>query len=916
MSDIILGGDLTVYYTADNSRKQLKWTGSAAGTRTTNEIYSAIQDLFDELTQLDDGIPMSAQTPTEYTIGAIDASDTVPWFIDDETIQHMKGGAIKTALWTRITGTQAGIVKIAVSANTSIVYGDIGNTITATAGSTSVGTLLDFKGVGASTILFIRPNDATAGNDFTGVTTMTCNAHTTGVMTSVVSTGESLWANIYSLGSLTVDSGKNPTADLYVYRNGAKVSALTLGQSSYQWWLSGHIDILMKVKEAGATSFTGTTANASNTLTGMNINAGLLRIGQPIFGSAIPAGTTVASITSINSITMSANATGVSTNIYANTIDGGYVSVFAREYDNTYDYFTVDLNSGGRNPIPLATGDDLNNHTGVRRFVSSAGTGTFSVGETIYTGASFAAATAKGVVTDVSGVSPNQTVYYYLTGNLTELTATVRGAVSTATATAFSTAPTSSNAITNPASLSGASFGITFGAFTDDINNGNGVKSYAIKIDPGANKYALSTMYEWTKYVTRRGSLDTANNNGINGERYIGAETILTYTAAGFGTYAAGTVVFQASTGAFGTVIAHDNTSATKFILLRNVRGSFAAASVTDGTNATVPTGVNTFTPIKPNPYGTFAGGKFFAAPGVLFNRSNLLTSDIQAFQLTALDASTQVPPNTIQVTITGITVGDAAGVFPMRSVAGVVDKASYTMPTVAASGGTALTVTAGTRAAIANDEPFAGYLRVVKTISAGQTQEHRYRYSSWSTTIFTLASVVAGQSAALTATAADYWNSQTNSVATGGNLLRVTLGTAISTTEVQVGDMVYVAASGSPTVSVAQASIVKIEDTTHIWVRVFGAVTLGNWSGAGNIIRFNMLSTTYANTDKVYVPIIDSHIASGNSISNSLIFSADIPVLVRVRQYKVLLPFEQTTTVGSTGLSVSAIRSSDTIAS
>jgi hypothetical protein len=123
MSDIILSGDFTVFYTADNARKQIKWTGGATTTRTTNELYSACQDLFDELTQLDDGSPMSAQTPTEYTIGAIDASDTVPWFIDDETIQHLTGGAIKTALWTRITGTQAGIVRVAVSANTSIVYG-------------------------------------------------------------------------------------------------------------------------------------------------------------------------------------------------------------------------------------------------------------------------------------------------------------------------------------------------------------------------------------------------------------------------------------------------------------------------------------------------------------------------------------------------------------------------------------------------------------------------------------------------------------------------------------------------------------------------------------------------------------------------------------------------------------------------
>ena len=929
MADVILAGDFTVFYSADNARKQVKWTGAATTTRTANELYSALQDLFDELSQLDDGSPMSAQTPTEYTIGAIDASDTVPWFIDDETIQRITGGAIKTALWTRIPTVQAGIVRVTlqgVGTNT-IGYADIGNAISATAGATSTGTLLDVRGSGNTVTLFIRPTDATATHNWTGATALLCNTQTSTAVTVVVTTGESLWANIYSLGSLTSDSGKNPTADLYVYKSGAKVQRLSSGQPAYQWWPTGHIDILMKVKEAGATPFTATTS-ASITVTGMSINAGLLRVGQPIFGSAIPAGTTIASIVSISSITLSQAATGASTNIYVTTIDGGYVTVLAREFDTTYDYFTVDLNSGGRNPIPLATGSDLNNTIGPRMFVASTGTGTFTVGEIIYTGASLVAATAKAVITAVSGTTPTQTVRYTLIGDLTELSATVTGAVSTATATAFSTAPTTSNAVLNPAGFSGAGMGITYGAFTDDINNGNLSKSYGIKIDPGANKYVLSSMYEWTKFITRRGSAGFSLNNGangdtssINGERYLGAETILTYTTAGFGAYAAGTVIFQSATGAFGTVVAHDNANTTaqtggwtKFILLRNVRGSFNATSVTDGTNATVPTGVNTFTPIKANPFGTFAGGKFFCAPGVSFNRTNLAAGDIQAYQLTALDSSTQVPPNIIAVAISGLTIGDAAGVFATRTTAGVVDKATYTMPTTAAAGGTSLVVTSGVRTAIATDEPAAGFIRVVKTISTGITQEHRYRYASWTGTTFTFSTVTTGQGAVLTGTAAQFWNSKTNVADTGGNLIQVTLGTALSASEVFNGDMVFTAASGTPTTSIAQGAIVKIVSTTLIWVRVFGTVTLGNWSGVGNVIAYNKVATTYANTDKLYVPIIDSYIASGTSISNSLIYSADINVLVRVRQARNILPFEQTTTVGSTGLTVSAIRSTDTI--
>lgn len=46
MSDVVLGGNFTVFYTTDNNRKQIKWTGSASGTNTVNQLYSALQDLF------------------------------------------------------------------------------------------------------------------------------------------------------------------------------------------------------------------------------------------------------------------------------------------------------------------------------------------------------------------------------------------------------------------------------------------------------------------------------------------------------------------------------------------------------------------------------------------------------------------------------------------------------------------------------------------------------------------------------------------------------------------------------------------------------------------------------------------------------------------------------------------------------
>src|SRR3990167_9751643 len=114
MADTILSGRWVVYYEAENRQKRI-WRDTTVTPTTldsVNALYSALQNHFDELTQMDDGVPMSAQTPTEYTIGIIDAGDKDPWFIDRVTVQHLTGGALKTASWARVTTTNTGILKL------------------------------------------------------------------------------------------------------------------------------------------------------------------------------------------------------------------------------------------------------------------------------------------------------------------------------------------------------------------------------------------------------------------------------------------------------------------------------------------------------------------------------------------------------------------------------------------------------------------------------------------------------------------------------------------------------------------------------------------------------------------------------------------------------------------------------------
>lgn len=149
----ILAGDLTVFYAAENGREQVKWTGSATGTRTLNELYSALQDLFDEPAQMDDLVPIRADTPDIYRM-------INQWFIDDDTVEHLTAGALFTAGWA--VGTTEHVKIIGYSPTTEFSTHDIGRTILGTT-TTDLGTLLDFNT--QRNLAWIRPNDPTLGQD-------------------------------------------------------------------------------------------------------------------------------------------------------------------------------------------------------------------------------------------------------------------------------------------------------------------------------------------------------------------------------------------------------------------------------------------------------------------------------------------------------------------------------------------------------------------------------------------------------------------------------------------------------------------------------------------------------------------------------------------------------------------------------
>jgi hypothetical protein len=206
MSISVLAGDITIYFTNDTGGdKQIRWTGSAANTatRTVNEVYSAVIDVFDNVAVgagefMDEGIPFRAVTPTSYLIGQIETNDNEPWFIDDLTIEHLTGGAITTIGWTRTPGSIIGVVKVAVTSN-NWTASDIVSTATEnTNGDTGI---ILYVG---TTEVWIRPTTNAAANNFdTGSGTITsAGPGTTVTYAAASTTGEREWVNLFTIGTI------------------------------------------------------------------------------------------------------------------------------------------------------------------------------------------------------------------------------------------------------------------------------------------------------------------------------------------------------------------------------------------------------------------------------------------------------------------------------------------------------------------------------------------------------------------------------------------------------------------------------------------------------------------------------------------------------------------------------------------
>jgi hypothetical protein len=841
MADVtILSGDIGVNYFANNRQKLLYWIGGTNTSYTMNEVYSAMATLLDETGTIDDGTAFSAETPVEYTIGKIDSGDTEPWYITYDLMEHITGGALRTSGWTRVTDTNTGIICVPVDPGGAIVAADAGNDITGA--TTGAGTLLEFIDTGGTwDYCIIRPDGSASSNDFVTVDqNLTCNGHVAVQWdTAGSTTGEQIWANLYSLGTI------DPNVHMYVYQgavatDGDRVRVYSWNDATQDWYGNGHIDICVAQNDMTQTTWT--------------------------------------------------------------VIDDGYMSVFARKGGDYYANFEVatSTTAGGRNPIPINSATDPDQGTGTSIIATTGGwTGVYVNGE-IITGNSTG---ARGIVDiDNSDTSGEQYISYFpiddpqvdFTTSDTVVTGATSGATSAVTTNATAAGPALNTWFTSNTTPTA-----TFGTATYDVDDDGNVEDYAITIDCKNNP--LSEVYEWLKYATRNG--ETTNDlDGINGESYIGGEVYLYYgdTETITGTVSEGSDVTQETSGATGVIIS--KREASKILMLRDTRGTFATGTSTDHTitdndqsgTFEMETADNavavTFAPKSASPLGTYAGGTFFGARGVLI--SNWLAADENSFQLTPIEGGTKERPASITLSVTNLVGGaetsnlhDKVAIF--RVSGGIIEKTEYNCTGGEAAGAATITVDE----AITQDTPgkATGGKLVIVDDPTGTGSEYTVRYASWDTSTFTL-------------------NEITGTADTGTGATTLVDDEATFTDgadQVWRGDLVFVSGKG-------WAYVKTVDSDTQLTLAGDGI------SGfvSTDTFEINVCPVAIVSADQMYVPFMDQT-ATTDTESVSIIYVGSTDYMVKVRNTRATTKIKPFSTTGNTtgdNVSVPVVRTEDTI--
>ncbi len=692
MSTTILGGDVTVYFLDENRQQRLEWSGAAAGTADANAIYSALEDLMDEALQSDDGNVMSAETPVEYTIGKIDAGEVEPWFVSWEMIEHITGGALKTAGWARVQDSNVGIVVCEVTANT-IVAGDVGIDITHSDGD--AGTLLEVIEFGTTDYLVIRPDsDGVVDNFDSASGTLTCNANT--ATQSVASfTGEMIWANLYNVTPIEADT------HVYMYQgtvaDTARARIQQISNAGGDWWPEGAFDRLFAITDFKVATFPvldagfiSVFARKGNTLfDSFEVSTSIVSGGRnPVPLKAAADGNHT---TGFQSITQTASAGNWSVgNEISGDVSGarGIITLIVNPgATQTVHYYPI----GDPQVVFQTAAEALTNEddTGTGTKDGSAPADEGPALATWFTSSTFPTAVHAWTVFDIDGDSTDEGYGILVDCNANPLTE-------------------------------------VYEWMQHETRNGETGTSNTDGIE-GEQYLGAVVFLEYS--------------GAVSGGTIAEGEDVLQAV-----TGATGIVISHDTT--LKQILLRDTRGA--FDTTNTVTSQDAGAGT-----ITPDTAADTFAANTASPFGSLAGGRFFGARGVLLedwlaaDENNFQLIDSQGIprqrqiaitlELTNLDGGAE-----------SVVTNDLVSLYRLTALGGVVDKTEYS-----AAGGEAIgDATLVVDSAITADTVGKTTGGVAKIRDADDNnQEYRLRYDSWDTSTFTLSNIVIASADAATTT-------------------------------------------------------------------------------------------------------------------------------------------------------------------
>lgn len=299
----------------------------------------------------------------------------------------------------------------------------------------------------------------------------------------------------------------------------------------------------------------------------------------------------------------------------------------------------------------------------------------------------------------------------------------------------------------------------------------------------------------------------------------------------------------------------------------------------------------SSYTATKPAPFGTLAGTLLFGAQGVWVQG----TASVDDLRLTDDGGTARQGTPSVLVQITNTRVDDVVSCFLEDGSTGLPDKTQFTSNGITAVSASTFQVSI----TIPVDTPSTGTVFIVDDSFGQADKEHRYKYSSFSADTFTLKAEVTGTAdGATTGTTLFDTGIFTAAAVARGDIIRNTTDPSIGYILTRVGNN--------------EVTTTQMRDSAGVVVP---------WA-VSDSFEVNSIVNATTSSDTAFVPYLDEiedvgTEGSPGTVSDTLLFLSNRAVVIRVRNNLAateIVPFITTSDILSGGMTVSVIRTEDTV--